>query len=74
MTKKRHRRVVVLSEVDKARLEAGECAPALTGPAASALPTRASEDMDEGWGGGSDSNDRRLLEDVPPHWGGRAGQ
>ncbi len=36
------------------------------------LPTRAVEDEDRSWGEGPDSNERRLLEDVPPHWGGRA--
>ena len=29
----------------------------------------ASEDQPEGWGDGDDSNDDRLRDDKPPHWG-----
>ncbi len=32
------------------------------------LPTRAGEDTPEAWGELSDSNDRRLQDNVPPHW------
>ncbi|NCD17262.1 MAG: hypothetical protein EOL91_08095 [Actinobacteria bacterium] len=32
------------------------------------LPNRAAEDCDSVWGDGSDSNDARLRENVPPHW------
>lgn len=70
--------MVVLSEVDRAAREAACHAPPVAPPPvselpAAELPTRAAEDEDYAWGGGSDSNDRRLQEDVPPHWGGRAG-
>ncbi|NLI18470.1 MAG: hypothetical protein GX427_06610 [Actinomycetales bacterium] len=34
----------------------------------SVVPTRAAEDTDIAWGDAPDSNDRRLREDVPPHW------
>ncbi len=36
------------------------------------LPDQTSDDTDRGWGeyvAGSGSNDDRLLEDRPPHWG-----
>lgn len=32
---------------------------------------RASGDTDAAWGDRPDSNDARLREDVPPHWGKR---
>ncbi len=33
------------------------------------IPDRSADDSDTGWGeSGSDSNDDRLLRDVPPHW------
>lgn len=32
------------------------------------LPTRAAEDTPEAWGEQPDSNDRRLRDNVPPHW------
>lgn len=33
------------------------------------IPDRSADDTDAGWGDrGSDSNDDRLLRDVPPHW------
>ncbi len=32
------------------------------------LPDRSADDSDTGWGEGPDSNDDRLLRDVPPHW------
>lgn len=31
--------------------------------------TQTRDDTDRGWGERSDSNDDRLLEDRPPHWG-----
>lgn len=34
-------------------------------------PVRASGDTDAAWGDRPDSNDARLREDVPPHWGKR---
>jgi hypothetical protein len=32
------------------------------------IPDRSVDDSDTGWHEGSDSNDERLLRDVPPHW------
>lgn len=32
------------------------------------VPDRSADDSDTGWGDGYDSNDERLLRDVPPHW------
>jgi hypothetical protein len=32
------------------------------------IPDRSADDSDTGWHEGSDSNDERLLRDVPPHW------
>jgi hypothetical protein len=32
------------------------------------IPDRSADDTDAGWHEGSDSNDERLLRDVPPHW------
>ncbi len=32
------------------------------------VPDRSADDSDTGWGDGYDSNDDRLLRDVPPHW------
>lgn len=52
--------------------------PAAPSPAASSparrvddeplLPGRSADDSDAGWHEGSDSNDDRLRQDVPPHW------
>ena len=33
------------------------------------LPDQTSDDTDRGWGERSWTNDDRLLEDRPPHWG-----
>lgn len=33
------------------------------------LPDTTVDESPEGWGEDDDSNDRRLLEDRPPHWG-----
>jgi hypothetical protein len=33
------------------------------------LAAQTRDDTDYGWGERSDSNDQRLLEDRPPHWG-----
>ncbi|MFC0528221.1 hypothetical protein [Phytohabitans kaempferiae] len=33
------------------------------------LPDQTRDDTDRGWGELSHSNDDRLLEDRPPHWG-----
>jgi len=41
-------------------------------PPATARPERAPDDSDVGWGERStdpDDEDRRWLEDRPPHWG-----
>ena len=70
--RRRHRRVIALSEVDRRRLAAGEVAgeaEALhTGDpgAGTAAPRtdRAAPGTD-----GAGGNDARLLDDVPPHWG-----
>lgn len=32
------------------------------------IPERSADDSDTGWHEGADSNDERLLRDVPPHW------
>lgn len=63
--RRRHRRVIALSEVDRRRLASGEVsgeAEALhTGdPGAVAHPAPS---------GAAGANDARLIEDVPPHWG-----
>jgi hypothetical protein len=33
------------------------------------LPDQTIDDTDRGWGDPEASNDDRLLEDKPPHWG-----
>ncbi|MBM7785511.1 hypothetical protein [Tenggerimyces flavus] len=33
------------------------------------LPDRAAEDDPESWGDRSDEDDRRILDEVPPHHG-----
>jgi hypothetical protein len=33
------------------------------------LPEQTRDDTDRGWGDREVSNDDRLLEDKPPHWG-----
>jgi hypothetical protein len=33
------------------------------------LPEQTRDDTERGWGEHSSSNDDRLLEDRPPHWG-----
>ena len=33
------------------------------------LPEQTSDDTERGWGERDASNDDRLLEDRPPHWG-----
>lgn len=63
--RRRHRRVVRLSEADRQRVERG-------------LPTSLEEQVDaddlesrppeEREGVGEHANDERLLRDVPPHW------
>ncbi|GIG24610.1 hypothetical protein [Cellulomonas denverensis] len=51
---RRHRRVVRVG---------GEDAGPVT-------PRRSADDSDTGWGDRpADSNDDRLIRDVPPHWG-----
>jgi hypothetical protein len=32
------------------------------------LPDATSDETDEGWGEGDDSNDERLADERPPHW------
>ncbi len=57
-----HRRVVRPSPVDDDHAAGDRTIPG------SVVPTRAAEDTDIAWGDAPDSNDRRLREDVPPHW------
>ncbi|MFJ8894407.1 hypothetical protein ACIRCZ_07475 [Leifsonia sp. NPDC102414] len=59
-SRRKHRRVQVGAApgTDPAP-QSGQGAPA---------PQRAAEDTDRAWNGGSDSNDERLRQDVPPHW------
>ena len=33
------------------------------------LPEQTRDDTERGWGERDDTNDDRLLEDRPPHWG-----
>jgi hypothetical protein len=33
------------------------------------MPTQTRDDTDAGWGERDRSNDDRLVEDRPPHWG-----
>jgi hypothetical protein len=33
------------------------------------LPEQSRDDTDRGWGDREGSNDDRLLDDKPPHWG-----
>lgn len=67
--RRRHRRVVALSPLDRDRVARGlptlEEAEALRRQQTDAL-TQARERPD---GGGEHDNDARLLADVPPHWG-----
>ncbi len=65
----KRRRVVVPSEVDKMRQDREDPQAGPVRPRE--LPDRAAEDRDEAWGDAPDSNDQRLEEDVPPHWGNR---
>ncbi len=58
----RRRRAVMVSEVDK-RLIAAGLPPSWEEP----VSDRDLRDADAGEGGGNVSNDKRLLEDVPPH-------
>jgi hypothetical protein len=66
--RRRHRRVVALSDVDRRRLEAGEIADPVdalhTGDAGAVEVSKTPES-------GEGPNDARLLRDVPPHWGRR---
>lgn len=41
--------------------------PAAT-PVEKAVPFRAADDSDVGWGDADDANDDRLRRDKPPHW------
>jgi hypothetical protein len=41
----------------------------LSGDDAPVVPEQTGDDTDRGWGERADSNDDRLLEDRPPHWG-----
>jgi hypothetical protein len=38
-------------------------------PPAARTPVRAPDDSDVGWGDLPSDDDRRYLEDRPPHWG-----
>ncbi|MEN0129329.1 MAG: hypothetical protein AAGC49_07810, partial [Brevundimonas sp.] len=42
--------------------------PGTTAAREPALPVRALDDSDVGWGEASDANDDRLRRDKPPHW------
>ncbi|MFI2753309.1 hypothetical protein ACGIF2_07725 [Cellulomonas sp. P22] len=41
---------------------------AVVGDDSPLVPGRSADDSDTGWGERTDSNDDRLLRDVPPHW------
>ena len=64
-----------LAALPGAEVLAGLGQPLAEQPPAPAAPTsaadRAPDDTDVGWGerAGDDSDDRRYLEDRPPHWG-----
>lgn len=62
-----HRRVVRRSPVDQVA-DPGAPRPAPPDSTGDVVPRRAAEDTDAAWGDSPDSNDRRLREDVPPHW------
>ena len=63
---RKHRRVVRVSEVDQ---QFGASDQESANPLAPrALPNRAAEDSNEGWGERAD-DDSHLTENVPPHWG-----
>ncbi|UNX55448.1 hypothetical protein MF406_04055 [Georgenia sp. TF02-10] len=65
--RRRHRRVVALSEVDRRRLDSGEIASA-----EEALHGGdAAPDERDAPAAARGPNDDRLLRDVPPHWGRR---
>lgn len=66
--RRRHRRVVALSEVDRRRLEAGEIADPVD---ALHTPDAGPVEVSGETGRGQGPNDARLLRDVPPHWGRR---
>lgn len=67
--RKRHRRVVALSDVDRRRLAAGEISdPVEALHSGDAGQVRPSSEPQQG----EDANDARLLRDVPPHWGPRS--
>lgn len=67
----RHRRVVVLSDVDRRLIEAGMDPLAINAaPTVRALPAKAAEDDDPREDRGA-NNDAVLRENVPPHWGPR---
>ncbi|OKL54756.1 hypothetical protein BSZ39_02415 [Bowdeniella nasicola] len=68
MRKKKPRRVTVLSEVDKREREANKDAPVQRSHS-SVLPTASESESAGAWHDGDDSNDARLLENLPPHWG-----
>jgi hypothetical protein len=41
----------------------------LDGEERPALPEQTRDDTDQGWGERATSNDERLLDERPPHWG-----
>ncbi|WP_205739799.1 hypothetical protein [Georgenia sp. SYP-B2076] len=66
--RRRHRRVVALSAVDRERLASGELASEVAAlHQGDAPPVRPAPGPAPGQGG--DANDERLRRDVPPHWG-----
>ena len=67
--KKKHRRVVALSEVDKrAGREKREGESAAEFRSRSVLPRYGEGESPAAWGEDTDSNDRDLLTNRPPHW------
>ncbi|WP_250504998.1 transcriptional regulator [Bowdeniella massiliensis] len=66
--KKKRRRVVVESRVDRELREAGERGEA-SSSTSPVLPRYSESESDRAWGDSEDSNDARLLENLPPHWG-----
>lgn len=67
---RKHRRVVAVSKADQLLAGAEVGGPGVPSSGA-VVPDRAAEDHPEAWGDLPEPNDRRLIEDVPPHWGER---
>ncbi|MDO5700416.1 MAG: transcriptional regulator [Bowdeniella nasicola] len=72
MTRRKPRRVVVESRVDReARLaqQGADARPEKRAPLRSSRVLMPESESDAAWGDEPDSNDARLLENLPPHWG-----